>query len=36
MTGSYSVLPVRVRVRWRGPSGNSVLEIDNVLMDRTR
>jgi len=36
MIGSYSVLPVRVRVRWRGPSGNSVLEIDNVLMDRTR
>lgn len=36
MTGSYRILPVRVRVRWRGPSGNSVLEIDNVLLDRAR
>ena len=36
MTGSYSVLPVRVRVRWRGPTGNSTLELDTVLMDRTR
>lgn len=36
MAGSYSVLPVRVRVRWRGPTGNSTLELDTVLMDRTR
>ncbi|MBK7643861.1 MAG: prepilin-type N-terminal cleavage/methylation domain-containing protein [Planctomycetes bacterium] len=36
MTGAYVVLPVRVIVRWRGPAGNSSLEIDNVLMDRTR
>lgn len=35
MAGSYTVLPVRVRVAWRGVSGNSVLEIDNVLLDRT-
>ncbi len=36
LAGSYSILPVRVRVRWRGPTGNSTLEIDNVLLDRTR
>jgi len=36
LTGAYSVLPVRVRVRWRGPTGNSTLELDTVLMDRTR
>jgi len=36
MTGVYSVLPVRVRVRWRGPTGNSTLELDNVLLDRSR
>lgn len=34
MTGNYTILPVRVRVRWRGASGNSTLEIDNVLLDR--
>ena len=36
MTGAYTVLPVRVRVRWRGPTGNSTLDLDTVLMDRTR
>jgi hypothetical protein len=36
LVGNYVVLPVRVRVRWRGPSGNSTLEIDTVLLDRSQ
>jgi len=30
----YEILPVRVRIEWRGASGNRVLELQTVLVDR--
>lgn len=32
--GDYAVLPVRVRVEWRGASGNRFIELQTVLVDR--
>ena len=30
----YEILPVRVRIEWRGASGNRALELQTVLVDR--
>lgn len=35
MGGNYVVLPVRVIVHWRGAAGNSSLQLDTVLLDRS-
>ncbi len=32
--GDYQLLPVRVRVAWRGFSGNRALELESYLVDR--
>ncbi len=33
-SGDYQILPVRVRVAWRGFSGNRALELESVLVER--
>jgi hypothetical protein len=34
LVGSYMILPVRVRVRWRGIGGNNSLQITTLLISR--
>ena len=33
LAGAYVILPVRIRIAWRGVGGNQVLEIDDLLVD---
>ncbi len=35
LSGGPVVIPVRVRVRWRGPRGASTLDLETVLIDRS-
>ena len=33
LAGPYTILPVRVRIRWRGATGERTLELDAALLD---
>lgn len=35
LSGAPVILPVRVRVRWRGPCGLATLDLETVLVDRS-